>query len=94
MSSGFGLGRREEQVKSYVIEGCHETWVVRLFDRRDPMISGPTVDSAKGQAFDYVRQAAPCRIQVIADESEEWILADPDGEWERVIGQPCGSGRE
>ena len=42
-----------------------ESWVLRLFGRQDAMISGPTLESAKEQAFERVRQWAPCRIRVM-----------------------------
>ena len=45
-----------------------------MFGRQDALISGPTVESAKEQAFERVRQWAPCRIQVIGEAFEEWLL--------------------
>ena len=66
----------------YVIERDGESWVLRLFGRQDAMISGPTLKSAKEQAFELVRQWAPCRIRVMGEVREEWTLDEPDGEWE------------
>ena len=43
-------------MKSYVIERDGEFWVLRMFGRQDALISGPTVESAKEQAFEYVRE--------------------------------------
>ena len=45
-----------------------------MFGRQDALISGPTVESAKEQAFEYVRERAPCRIRVMGDSPEEWRL--------------------
>ena len=45
------------------------------------MISSPTLESAKEQAFELVRRWAPCRMQVSGDVFEEWTL-----KWE---GQPA-----
>lgn len=55
-------------MKSYVIERDGSSWVLRMFGRQDALISGPTVESAKEQAFEFVR--------------EEWRLEVADGEWE------------
>ena len=35
----------------YVIDRDRESWVLRLFGRQDALISGPTIESAKEQAF-------------------------------------------
>ncbi len=71
-------------MNSYVIERLNGAWVLRLSGHEDAMISGPTVESAKEQAFEYVRKWAPCRIQVYGDALEEWLLDNPDGEWVKV----------
>ena len=68
----------------YVIERAGGSWVLRPLGRHDAMISGPTLDSAKEQAFEYVRQRAPCQIRVMGDAFEEWRLERVDGEWEEV----------
>ncbi len=39
-------------MNSYVIERYDASWVLRLFGRQDAMISGPTLESAKEQAFE------------------------------------------
>ena len=49
-------------MNSYVIERVNDAWVLRLSGHVDAMISGPTVESAKEQAFEYVRLWAPGRI--------------------------------
>ena len=69
-------------MKSYIIERDGESWVLRLPGRQETLASGPTAGSIKEQAFERVRQWAPCRIQVIGDVVEEWQLADLDGDWE------------
>lgn len=51
---------------TYIIEYYGESWVLRMFGRQDALISGPTVESAKEQAFEYVREWAPCRIRACA----------------------------
>ena len=66
----------------YVIERAGGSWVLRPLGRHDAMISGPTLDSAKEQAFEYVRQRAPCQIRVMGDALEEWTLEESDGDWE------------
>ena len=50
-------------MKSYVIERDHDSWVLRPFGRQDAMISGPTVESAKEQAFELLRPWSPCRMR-------------------------------
>jgi len=70
-------------MKSYVIDRDGESWVLRIFGRQDALISGPTLESAKEQAFEFVRQGAPCRILVMAEVLEVWQLERVDGEWER-----------
>ena len=65
----------------YVIERAGGSWVLRPFGRHDAMISGPTLDSAKEQAFEYVREGAPCRIQVMGEVREEWELGHWEGRW-------------
>ena len=71
-------------MKEYVIEREGGSWVLRLFGRQDAMILGRTCRSAKRQAFEYVRQWAPCRIRVIGGGFEEWRLDSSDGEWGRT----------
>ena len=66
----------------FVIERDGDYWGLRRFGRQDVMISGPTVESTKEQAFGLVRQWAPCHIRVMGEVVEEWQLADPGGEWE------------
>ena len=73
------------QSKPYVIEPAGDSWVLGLFGRQDAMISGPTLESAKEQAFELVRQWAPCRIRVHGDVFEEWLLDHLDGEWVKVL---------
>lgn len=53
-----------------------------MFGRQDALISGPTVESAKEQAFEYVRERAPCRIRVMGEGFEEWSLDVTEGEWD------------
>ena len=71
-------------MRSYVIERDDDSWVLRIFGGQDALISGPTVESAKEQAFEYARDWAPCRVRVMADEFEEWMLDDTEGKWWRV----------
>ncbi len=71
-------------MNSYVIERLNGAWVLRLSGHEDAMISGPTVESAKEQAFEYVREWAPCRIQVRGEVSEEWTLEHPNSEWRLI----------
>ena len=74
----------------YVIERDGDSWVLRLFGREDAMISGPTLESAKKQAFEYVRQWAPCRIRVMGEVREEWELGHRDGRWVQEISREAG----
>ena len=71
-----------------LIERDGESWVLRMFGRQDTLISGPTIESAKEQAFESVRQWAPCRIRVMGEGFEEWRLEEADGEW--VLHQQVG----
>ena len=66
----------------YVIERDGESWVLRLFGRQEALISGPTLESAKEQAFERVRRWAPRRSRVMGGVFEEWRLEQPDGDWE------------
>ena len=49
-------------MKSYVIDRLNDAWVLRLSGHEDAMISGPPLESAEEQAFEYVRLWAPGRI--------------------------------
>ena len=69
---------------AYVIERDRESWFLSLFGRQDAMISGPTRESAKEQAFELVHQWAPCRIRVMGEAFEAWELGHRDGEWVQV----------
>ena len=71
-------------MRSYVIDRYGDSWVVRLFEPQDAMIVGPTAESAKEQAFERLRQWAPCRSRVTGDVSEEWTLEHPEGAWEKT----------
>ena len=73
-------------VKSYIIAADRESWVLRLFGQHDAMTSSPTLESAKEQAFERVRQWAPCRILVLGDVFEEWHLERHDGGWAQQEG--------
>ena len=84
VSSGGIPAIESSTFKSYVIERDGGSWVLRLFGRQEAMISGPTLESAKEQAFEYVRQWAPCKIRVIGKAFEEWRLERVDGEWGEV----------
>ena len=73
-----------EPLNSYIIERDGSSWVLRMFGRQDALISGPTVESAKEQAFEYVRERAPCRILVMGKGFKEWRLEVAGGEWEEL----------
>ena len=73
-------------MKSYVIERDREYhWVLRLSGRQETLASGPTLKSAKEQAFERVSQWAPCGIQVRGEAPEEWELGHRDGQWVKVL---------
>ena len=83
-TAGFAAGRSAPGVNSptrlmttYVIERDRESWVLRLLGRQEPMISGPTLESAKEQALERGRQWAPqmC-IDTIPIRAHE-VLRDP-----------------
>jgi hypothetical protein len=59
-----------EPTTTYLIERDCASWVLRKFGRQEVMVSGPTPESAKEQAFERVRQWAPCRIRVMGDDEE------------------------
>jgi len=72
-------------MRPYVIERAGDlAWVLRFAGSQHTMISGPTEESAREQAFECVRQWAPCQIRVIGEPREEWALTHPGGEWERT----------
>ena len=72
-------------MKSYVIERDREYWVLRRSGRQETLASGPTAKSTKEQAFERVRQWAPCRIRVMGEVREEWELGHRDGLWVQLV---------
>ena len=68
----------------YSIENEGRLWVLRRFGRLETMASGPDVASVREQAFDRLREFAPCSLRVLDSVPEEWRLESDEGEWEQV----------
>ena len=68
-------------MKAYVIEHIGDSWVLRVPGGHAQPLA-PTLGSARNQAFEHLRQSAPCRIRVsIETNYEEWILWHADHRW-------------
>ena len=71
---------------SHIIEPDREkSWVLRRFGKYETVASGPTAEDVRDQAFDRLRDHAPCSFTIMDEERETWQL-EQGGEWHTSVG--------
>ena len=76
----------DAELRRYVIEGDREKklWVLRRLGRQETLASGASAEDVRDQAFERLKDFAPCSFKIMDGSRPEWRLEREQGGWQRA----------